>query len=156
MRGFTELLEMTPGTDLGSSDWYRVTQEDINTFATLTKDEDPYHVDPEWAQENSPLGTTISFGFLTLSMLTYFSYQVFARAGFATDDSAQMFNFGFNRIRLPEPVPAGSDIRGNFTFVGARVRENGGVEFTTDIIVEIKGNDRPALVAQWLGVAVKK
>ena len=84
LRGFTELLEMAPGTDLGSSDWYRVTQDDINTFATLTKDEDPYHINPEWAKDNSPLGTTISFGFLTLSMLTYFSYQVFERAGFVT------------------------------------------------------------------------
>lgn len=146
---------MAPGTELGSSDWYRVTQQDINTFATLTRDEDPYHIDPEWARENSPLGETISFGFLTLSMLTFFSYQVFERAGFVTDDSTQLFNLGFNRVRLPEPVPAGSDIRGNFTFAGARVRENGGVEFTTDVIVEIRGNARPALVAEWLGVAVR-
>lgn len=154
MRGFTELLDMAPGTPLGCSDWYRVTQEDINTFAALTKDEDPFHIDPEWAKAHSPLGTTISFGFLTLSMLTCFSYQVFGKAGFATDDNTQMFNFGFNRIRLPAPVPAGSEIRGNFTFAGARVRDNGGVEFTTDVVVEIKGNERPALVAQWLGVAV--
>lgn len=156
MQDFTSLLEMPAGTDLGSSDWYRVTQEDINTFATLTKDEDPFHIDPEWAQANSPLGTTISFGFLTLSMLTYFSYQVFGRAGFAAGNDTQMFNFGFNRIRLPEPVPAGAEIRGNFTFTGARVRDNGGVEFTTDVVIEIKGNERPALVAQWLGVAVRK
>ena len=153
---FTELLNMPAGTELGSSDWHRVTQEDINAFATLTKDEDPYHVDPEWAKENSPLGTTISFGFLSLSMLTSFSYQVFNRAGFVSSDETQLFNFGFNRIRLPEPVPAGAEIRGNFTFAGARVRENGGIEFTTDIVIEIKGNERPALVAQWLGVAVGK
>lgn len=155
MKDFTELLEMPAGTELGTTDWYTVTQDDINTFAMLTKDEDPYHIDPPWAQENSPLGTTISFGFLTLSMLTYFSYQVFDRAGFAADEDTQMFNFGFNRIRFPEPVPAGSEIRGNFTFAGARVRDNGGVEFTTDVVIEIKGNERPALVAQWLGVAVR-
>ena len=156
LKDFTELLEMVPGTELGSSDWYTVTQDNINTFATLTKDEDPYHIDPDWAKLNSPLSTTISFGFLTLSMLTYFSYQVFERAGFAHGDNTQLFNLGFNRLRLPEPVPAGSDIRGTFTFAGARVRDNGGVEFTTDIVVEIKGNERPALVAQWLGVAVRK
>jgi len=154
-RDFTDLLEMPAGTELGSSDWYRVTQADINTFATLTKDEDPFHIDPEWARANSSLGTSISFGFLTLSMLTFFSYQVFNRAGFAAVDDTQLFNFGFNRIRFPEPVPAGSDIRGTFTFAGARVRENGGVEFTTDVVIEIKGNERPALVAQWLGVAVR-
>ena len=156
LKDFTELLEMMPGTELGSSDWYTVTQDNINTFATLTKDEDPYHIDPDWAKQNSSLNTTISFGFLTLSMLTYFSYQVFERAGFVHGDNTQLFNLGFNRLRLPEPVPAGSDIRGTFTFAGARVRDNGGVEFTTDIVVEIKGNERPALVAQWLGVAVRK
>ena len=96
LKDFTELLEMMPGTELGSSDWYTVTQNDINTFATLTKDEDPYHVDPDWAKLNSPLSTTISFGFLTLSMLTYFSYQVFERAGFAHADNTQLFNLGIN------------------------------------------------------------
>ena len=153
---YTELLNMPAGTALGSSDWHRVTQEDINQFATLTKDEDPFHIDPEWAKQNSPLGTTISFGFLTLSMLTYFSYQVFNQAGFVSSEEIQLFNFGFNRIRLPEPVPAGAEIRGNFTFAGARVRDNGGIEFTTDVVIEIKGNERPALAAQWLGVAVRK
>ena len=155
-RDYTHLMDLEPGTGLGVSDWYEVTQEDLNTFATLTRDEDPFLIDPAWARENSPLGTTISFGFLTLSMLTFFSYQVFGRAGFAADENTQLFNFGFNRIRLPEPVPAGSEIRGNFTFAGARLRENGGVEFTTDVVIEIKGNERPALVAQWLGVAVRK
>ena len=152
---YTELLNMPAGTALGRSDWHRVTQEDINQFAMLTKDEDPFHIDPEWAKQNSPLGTTISFGFLTLSMLTYFSHQVFNRAGFFSSQETQLFNFGFNQIRLPEPVPAGAEIRGNFTFAGARVRDSGGIEFTTDIVIEIKGNERPALVAQWLGVAVR-
>lgn len=153
---YNELLNMPAGTALGSSDWHRVTQEDINQFATLTKDEDPFHIDPEWAKQNSPLGTTISFGFLTLSMLTYFSYQVFNQAGFVSSEETQLFNFGFNRIRLPEPVPAGAEIRGHFTFAGARVRDSGGIEFTTDIVIEIKGYERPAMVAQWLGVAVRK
>lgn len=153
---YTELLNIPEGKALGRSDWHRVSQEDINQFATLTKDEDPFHIDPEWAKQNSSLGATISFGFLTLSMLTYFSYQVFNRAGFVSSEEVQLFNFGFNRVRLPEPVPAGSEIRGNFTFAGARVRDSGSIEFTTDIVIEIKGNERPALVAQWLGVAVRK
>lgn len=153
---YSELLDMPAGTVLGSSDWHRVTQEDINQFATLTKDEDPFHIDPAWAKQNSPLGTTISFGFLTLSMLSCFSYQAFKRAGFVSSEDTQLFNYGFNRIRLPEPVPAGAEIRGNFTFASARVRDNGGIEFTTDVVIEIKGNERPALVAQWLAVAVRK
>jgi len=152
---FDGLMDMEPGTELGVSDWHAVTQADINAFAALTKDEDPFHTDPAWAREHSPLGTTISFGFLTMSMLTHFSHQVFAALGIASGDDTQMFNFGFNRLRMPEPVPAGSDIRGRFTFAGARVRQNGGVEITVDVVVDIRGNDRPALVAEWLFVAVR-
>jgi acyl dehydratase len=70
-----------------------------------------------------------------MSMLTYFSHQVFGRAGIVADDDVQLFNLGFNRVRLPAPVPAGSRIRGRFVFTGARVRENGGVEFTTEVVV---------------------
>jgi acyl dehydratase len=153
--GFSSFLEMQPGTELGASDWHRVSQEDITAFARLTKDEDEYHVNPDWARDNAPLGTTISFGFLTMSMLTYFSHQVFGNLGVGAGDDTQMFNFGFNRVRMPEPVPAGAEIRGHFTFGGARVRDAGGVEITVSVSVEIKDNDRPALVADWLFVAVK-
>ena len=145
---------MPSGTELGISPWHKVTQEDINAFAKLTRDEDPYHTEPEWARAHSPLGSTISFGFLTLSMLTYFSHQVFDRLGIRPGSDTQMFNFGFNRVRLPEPVPAGADIRGRFSLAGSKVRKAGGIELTFDVVVEIKGNDRPALVAEWLGVAV--
>jgi acyl dehydratase len=146
---------MQPGTKLGASAWHRVTQEDIASFAKLTHDEDEYHVNPDWARDHAPLGTTISFGFLTLSMLTHFSHQVFEKFGIASGNDTQMFNFGFNRVRMPEPVPAGAEIRGHFTFGGARVRDAGGVEITVAVLVEIKGIDRPALVADWLFVAVK-
>ncbi len=152
---FNSLLDMAPGTELGVSDWYVVTQQDISAFARLTRDEDPYHMDPDWARDNAPLGTTISFGFLTMSMLTYFSQQVFGKLDITSGDDVQMFNFGFNRVRMPEPVPAGAEIRGRFTFSGARIRESGGVEITVDVFVEIKGNERPALVAEWLFVAVR-
>ena len=154
-QNFNSLLEMRPGTELGFSNWHTVTQQDITAFAKLTKDEDPYHVDPDWARDSAPLGTTISFGFLTMSMLTYFSHQVFDKLGLESGNDTQMFNFGFNRVRMPEPVPAGAEIRGRFAFSGARVRDNGGVEITVDAVVDIKGNDRPALVAEWLFVAVR-
>jgi acyl dehydratase len=153
-RNFTTLLEMQPGAEMGVSGWHRVTQDDITAFAKITKDEDPFHIDPGWARENSPLGTTIAFGFQTLSMLTYFLHQVFAELGIAADDDTQMFNFGFDRVRLPEPVPAGAEIRGRFSFGGARTRDAGGVEITVNVVVEIKDNEHPALVAQWLFVAV--
>ncbi len=150
------MLDMEPGTDLGSSDWFTVTQEDITAFAKLTRDEDEYHTDPDWARDNAPLGTTISFGFLTMSMLTSFSHEVFERLDIQSGDETQMFNFGFNRVRMPEPVPSGARIRGSFTFDGARIRDAGGVEITVHVVVDIEGNDRPALVAEWLFVAVKE
>lgn len=153
--GFSSLLDMQPGSELGASDWYAVTQDDISAFARLTHDEDPYHTDPDWARAHSSLKTTISFGFLTMSMLTYFSHQVFEELGITSGDDTQMFNFGFNRVRMPEPVPASAEIRGRFTFAGARIRDNGGTEITVNVIVDIKGNDRPALVAEWLFVAVR-
>ena len=153
---YSSLMDLAPGTALGVSDWHEVTQQDINAFATLTRDEDEFHINPEFAREHSPVGTTISFGFLTMSMLTYFSHQVFDHMGIRSGEDTQMFNFGFNRVRMPEPVPAGSRIRGRFTFAGARVRASGGLEITVDVIVDIDGNDRPALVAEWLFVAVRE
>lgn len=145
---------MPPGTELGVSGWHLVRQEDIDAFARLTIDEHPYHNDPEWARKHAPLGTTISFGFLTMSMLSHFVDQVFGQLGVAADESTQIFNFGFNRLRMPEPVPAGAEIRGRFSLAGARQRDAGGLEITLSIMVEIKGNDRPALVGDWLFVAV--
>ncbi len=153
---YSSLMDLAPGTALGVSDWHEVTQQDINAFATLTRDEDEFHINPEFAREHSPVGTTISFGFLTMSMLTYFSHQVFDHMGIRSGDDTQMFNFGFNRVRMPEPVPAGSRIRGRFMFAGGRVRASGGLEITVDVIVDIDGNDRPALVAEWLFVAVRE
>ena len=155
-RSYLAALDMAPGTELGASDWHEITQEDIDAFAKLTRDEDDYHINPEFARATSPLGTPISFGFLTMSMLTWFSHQVFGRAGISADvDGVQLFNLGFNRLRFPAPVPVGSFIRGRFTLKGVRTRDNGGVEFTTSVVIEIKDNDRPALVGEWLGVAVR-
>ena len=153
-KGISALLDMEEGAELGVSAWETVTQEEISDFGRLTKDEDPFHVDSEWATNNSALGTTIAFGFQTLSMLTYFLHQVFDELGISVGE-AQLFNFGFNRIRLPEPVPAGAEIRGRFTIAGARIREAGGVEITLNAVIEIRNNDRPALVAEWLFVAPK-
>ncbi len=149
-----KFTSMSPGTDLGASAWHRVTQDDVDAFGRLTRDEDPFHTDPEWAQQSSPFGTTISFGFFTMAMLTYFAHQVLEKHGIVSDDDTQMLNFGFNRVRMPEPVPVGSEIRGRFVFSGMRERPAGGIEITLTTSVEIRGNDRPALVAEWLFVAV--
>ena len=153
-RSFAALADMAPGTPLGVSGWHTVSQQDIDAFARLTKDEDPFHIDPDFARANSPLGTTIAFGFQTLSMLTHFSHQVFDALGLRADAGTQLFNFGFDQVRMPEPVPAGSRIRGHFTFAGARVRPAGGLEIRVDAVVEIDGRQKPAIAAEWLFVVV--
>lgn len=152
--GIERFSTMRPGTDLGASAWHRVTQSDVDAFARLTHDEDPYHNDPEWAKQMSPFGATISFGFFTMSLLTYFAHQVLEEHGIVSGDETQMLNFGFDRVRMPEAVPVGSEIRGRFVFSEARERPAGGLEITLTASIEIRGNDRPALVADWLFVAV--
>lgn len=149
-----KILQLSQGTDLGVSAWHRVTQEDINDFARLTHDEDPFHNDPKWAKQAAPFGTTISFGFFTLAMLTHFAHQVLEAKGIKSGEETQMLNFGFNRVRMPEPVPVDSEIRGRFAFASTRERPAGGLEITLTATVEIRDNDRPALVADWLFVAV--
>lgn len=149
-----KILELPQGADMGVSAWHRVTQDDVDAFARLTHDTDPFHNDPEWASQASPLGTTISFGFFTLAMLSHFANQVLADLGIESGDETQMLNFGFNRVRMPEPVPVGSEIRGQFVFAGCRERPAGGLEITLTATIEIRGNERPALVADWLFVAV--
>ncbi len=148
------LLSLPDGEELGTSEWYRVTQQEVDDFARLTHDEDRHHNDPDWARENSSIGKTISFGFFTLSLLSYFAQQVFEARGISSDAATQMLNFGFDRLRMPEAVPVGSEIRGRFTYAGSRQRPRGGLEISVTAIVEIKSNARPALVADWLFVAV--
>ena len=147
------LTTLSEGTERGVSDWLQVTQADVDTFAGVTRDEDRYHIDPEWAQDNSPLGMTISFGFFTMSLLSNFVYQVFDQHGITTEELSQVFNFGFNRLRLPAPVPVGAEIRGCFVLAGTRRRRpSGHLEVTLTTTIEIRDSDRPALVADWLFV----
>ena len=135
------------GMVLGASPWYRITQEQISQFAQVTLDEDPMHVDPVWAQRNSPFGGTIAFGFQTLSLLTHFSHQVsrVARLRYA-------LNYGFDRVRFMAPVPVDSRIRAHFTVAEVADRPDGGQRITLEVRVEIEGREKLAMVASWLFV----
>lgn len=152
--GLEKLSQLPSGTELGASAWHTVTQEDVDAFARLTHDESPFHNDPEWARRESPLGTTISFGFFTLAMLSHFAHQVLEDLRLESDGATQMLNFGFNRVRMPAPVPVGSEIRGRFNFAGATERPAGGLEIKLTATVEIRGQEGPALVADWSFVAM--
>jgi acyl dehydratase len=140
-------LGMTVGEVIGSSPWITVTQDDIDTFAKVTRDPDPMHIDPAWCAEHGPFPTTVAFGFLTLALITHMSHT--AREW---PQGVYALNLGFDRVRFIAPVPVGSHIRGHFRLAEASLRDDGSVRTVTAVEVEIAGDDRLALAASWLGV----
>jgi acyl dehydratase len=139
-------LEELPGlvgTEIGPSDWIDVSQERINTFADATDDHQWIHVDPERAKEG-PFGAPIAHGFLTLSLLIPLWSSIFDVEGVTTK-----VNYGLDRVRFTAPVPAGSRIRMTATIT--KVEEvKGGVQLTTSGVIAIEGQERPAVVVDFL------
>ena len=144
MRSLRE-LESRVGQEVGVSPWVEITQERIDTFARAIEDFQWIHVDPERAKA-SPFGRTIAHGFLTLSLLSHLSEKTF---GFA--DRRMGINYGLNRVRFTSPVPVGSRVRARFTLQKYEPIEGNGVQVTWNVVVEIDGAAKPALVAEWLG-----
>jgi|TARA_B110001452_G_scaffold112686_1_gene93537 acyl dehydratase len=140
-------IEQYAGHICEPTDWFKVTQEQVNAFADCTLDRQFIHVDPE-AAAKSPFGGTIAHGFLTLSMLAYFS-QSFS---LSIEGSYMGVNKGFDKVRFVAPVPVGSRIRCHTTVAEINQKKPGQYDFKMDISVEIEGGDKPALVAEWLSV----
>lgn len=136
------------GSETGVSDWITVEQADIDAFADLTGDWQFLHVDPERAAE-TPFGTTIAHGFLTMSLLSWMGAGPRPRL----EGTKRSVNYGFDRLRFVGPVPSGSRIRGRFVL--ADVAEDKPGEITThwDVTIEVEDHDRPALVGRWLNRA---
>jgi len=149
------LDQARPGDHLGTSAWLLIDQARIDQFAAATSDPDPMHVNPEWCARESPFRTTIAFGFLTLSLLTHLSHQALGwDSSTGADDGGYGLNYGFDRVRLVEPVPVNSRIRAHFTLIERREVRPGEVRNKFGVTVEIEGRERPALVAEWLGLWV--
>jgi len=130
------------GTDLGTSDWYEVTQEHVNLFADATSDHQWIHVDVERATKDSPFGGPIAHGYLTLSLLVPLLEQVLT-----VSDTVMGVNYGLNKVRFPSPVPVGSRVR--LTATLANVEEiTGGKQLTFSCVVEREGGDKPVCVAE--------
>lgn len=134
------------------SDWHTIDQARIGEFGRITDDPDPTHIDPEWARAHSPWGGPIAFGFLTVSMLTPMVYDVFDIPLDGSDRPRHHANYGFNRLRLVEPVPAGARIRAHVTVKDVVPRKPGQSLMILDVRVEIEGYERPALTAEWLSM----
>jgi acyl dehydratase len=136
----TELLSLE-GTDLGSTDWETVTQDQVNLFAEATGDHQWIHVDVERANAESPFGGPVAHGYLTLSTVNLFLPRLLEVRG-----ASMGVNVGLERVRFPAPVPVGSRMRGTGT-VTAASEERGGVQVTVRVSIEIEGGDKPACVA---------
>ena len=134
------------GTELGISDWFRIDQGMIDAFADLTQDHYFIHIDPARAASTQFRGT-IAHGFLTLSMLSVMAYQACP----AVEGTKTQVNYGFNRLRFVAPVPTGSRIRGRFVLKSFETQLSGRWQVVYDVTVEIEGQPKPALVAEWIG-----
>ena len=138
-----EDLAAKVGEVIGVSDWYLLDQARIDAFADCTEDHQFYHVDPERAKA-TPFGQTIAHGFLTLSML---APMVVALDGPPTKIG---LNYGFNKVRFLAPVKSGKRIRGTFKLLELVEKRPGQWQQTTEITVEIEGEEKPALMAEWI------
>jgi len=128
------------GQVLGHSAWRTITQDDIDTFARLTGDEQWIHIDPERALAG-PFGGTIVYGYLTLSLTTLFLDQVVTVEG-----AGLVLNYGSNRVRYPSPVPVGSQMRAEVTLLSVEP-VTGGLQTTFHLIFEVEGQAKPGCVA---------
>jgi acyl dehydratase len=138
-------LEGLKGREVGVSDWVEVTQDMINRFADLTGDHQWIHVNVDRAARESPFQATVAHGFLTVSLLSKLVHDAVEVRG----DFKLTVNYGFNKLRFPAPVPAGSRMRAHVTVNSVREVENGN-EIAWGILVEIEGKDKPAVAAEWV------
>jgi acyl dehydratase len=145
IEGLKDLL----GKQVGPSEWREVTQEDINTFADLTGDHQWIHVDVERAKTESPFGTTVAHGNLTLALIDGMRLELLSSTGFKLG-----VNYGWNRVRFPAPVPAGSRIRATAEVTEVEEAGGGWWQIVTRFTVEVEGSDKPACVADSVGRAL--
>ena len=145
-QGF-EQYKANIGKEEGVGEWFEMTQDRINAFADTTLDHQFIHVDPVKAAELSPWKVTIAHGFLTLSMLVHLSGSVPRTE--TLSGVIMGVNYGFDKVRFINPVKVGSNIRVRSTLKDAQLKGNN-IDVTRTMTVEIDGEDKPALVADWI------
>lgn len=131
------------GTVLGPTEWREVTQADIDAFARLSGDRQWIHSDVERARRESPYGTTIAHGNLTLAMIDGWRDELVR----VTDEARMGVNLGYERVRFPAPVPAGSRLRATMEVVDVSPRDGGWVRIVQRFTVEAEGSQKPVCVA---------
>jgi acyl dehydratase len=141
-----EGLRELQGRTVGPTDWREVTQEMINTFADLSGDDQWIHVDIERAKAESPFGTAVAHGNLTLSLVDGFRMQLIASTGFVLG-----VNYGWNKVRFPAPVPAGSNVRASAEVTEIDELGGGWFQIVTRFTLEVEGNEKPCFVGDSVG-----
>ena len=140
-------IRASVGSEVGMSEWIDVTQDRINLFADATDDHQFIHVDPD-AAANVGFGGTIAHGFLSLSLLS----SMAADAMLVPDSIKMAVNYGLDRVRFIAPVRSGKRVRGRFVLDSVDEKAVGQILMRHTVTVEIEGEDKPALTAQWLGL----
>jgi acyl dehydratase len=136
------------GKEVGVSSWHLVDQARINVYADVIEDHQFIHVDPERAKRETDFGTTVAHGFLTMSLMSIMSYEVMP----VIEGTTMSVNYGFDKLRFISPVRSGSRVRGRFVLAEAKLRKPKELQSRTNVTVEIEGEDKPAIVADWIGL----
>jgi len=136
-------LQASVGQAIGTSGWVLIDQDRINKFADTTDDHQFIHVDVE-AAKKTPFGGTIAHGFLTLSLLPSLMNQL------EKVEVQMTVNYGFNKMRFLSPVKTGKRVRGHFKLMELEEKRPGQWQQITEVTIEIEGEDKPALIAEWI------
>jgi acyl dehydratase len=135
------------GQEIGVSDWVEITQERINQFAEATGDHQWIHVDVARAEKDMPGGKTIAHGYLTLSLIPMLNHQISH-----INNVRNGINYGSNKVRFINPVPAGSRVRARAKLLAADPMKGGGIRLTNEMTIEIEGQEKPACVAETMSI----
>ena len=138
-------LKAYTGKEVGVSEWFTLDQDKINKFADLTEDHMFLHVNPELAKA-TPYGGTIAHGLFTLSMMAVMAYQAMP----GVEGTKMGVNYGYNKVRFMAPVKSGKRIRGHFVLKAIEPQDGGRLQIVQDVTVEIEGEAKPAIAAEWI------
>jgi len=142
-----EELRSLVGQELGVSEWIEISQDRIDKFAEATGDHQWIHINVERAKKELPGGTTIAHGFLTLSLLPQINGEIYKLEGVKHG-----LNYGTDRVRFTSPVPAGSKVRGKYRLKSVSDVKNSGLKVVGETTIEIDGEERPACIAETIGI----
>lgn len=142
-------LQQWEGKELGVSEWVEISQARINQFADATGDHQWIHIDVERAKRESPMGGPIAHGFLTLSLIPMLKDDVYRVEG-----ATAGINYGLNSTRFLAPVPAGARVRARFVMKSVTPRGEGRFLLNSEVTIELEGSDKPACVAESLGLVL--